>query len=133
MGDVGDELIGRLKELSGGVDARGDDKAIRRHFQRFCEYAHEMAYGASRHLCKLLKRYLLRIVLLDVGDSVFEPTLPFRHRVVRGDDTVQAHRADDFVSAVLHREYARYHEARRSVGNARFYSVYDRLLHFLHF
>ena len=47
MGDVGDELIGRLKELSGGVDACIDDKAVGRHLKRLGENAHKMAYGAA--------------------------------------------------------------------------------------
>ena len=68
MGDVGDELIGRLKELSGGVDACIDDKAVGRHLKRLGENAHKMAYGAARHLRKLLESYFLCIVLLDIGD-----------------------------------------------------------------
>ena len=53
MGDVGGELIGRLKELSGGVDACIDDNAVGRHLKRIGENAHKMAYGAARYLRKL--------------------------------------------------------------------------------
>ena len=70
--------VGVFQKFPRSVDSGVHDEAARGHLQRLREYPLELANGTARHLGKLFERYVLGVVLLDVGNHAFQAAMPFR-------------------------------------------------------